>query len=395
MFIRDVERDSPAWDAGLRPGSRIIRINDRKDPDLVDLYFFRDEPSEIEVGFDGRVTKYFLKVLSGIEVEGNYRSCQNRCFFCFVAGLPDNLRPSLYFKDDDYRLSFLFGNYISMTNLTDYDFNRIGRLNLSPLYISIHTTDPELRKELFGNEKAGMIREQLKRLSALRINFHTQIVVIPGYNDGRYLKRTIEDLIGFRPYLKSIALVPAGRTRYNQKKIAETTPEYARTLIQRFYDPGGFIQISDEYFLISGHPFPEPGYYQDFPQIENGCGMVAKLFEDLKGRPPIRSSPNDLYLITSRPPRWFLSPLTDYLGIPRDRVIEVKNSLFGPTVWVSGLLAGADVIKATDGIEGRFLIPPDTVNGRLFIDDVDIKDHPRFIPSPAEVDKLTELVRTL
>ncbi|RKX69737.1 hypothetical protein DRP53_07240 [candidate division WOR-3 bacterium] len=399
MEIIEIEKNSPSYEAGIRIGDRIVRIDGRSNPDFLDIYLYREEPVEIEVLRNGSRRRFFLPHLSGIRVRGEYRSCQNRCFFCFVDGLPKGLRKSLYFKDDDYRLSFLFGNYISMTNLTPSDLDRIISLSLSPLYISVHTTDPYLRQKLFGNVRAGEIMDQLRILAENGIAFHTQIVVIPGYNDGDLLRRTIDDLIPFSPSLRSVAIVPAGRTRYNLDRIPATTPTYAQKLIGQFESEwrryGDLIQLADEYYLLAGLPVPPASAYGEFPQLENGCGMVAKLYQELSNLTGMASAPVDLYLITGSSPRDFLAPLLAKLNLPEDRVIRIENRLFGPTVWVSGLIPGTDLLNQIKGRSGRFLIPTDAVADGEFIDGVPVDSYPSFLLAPASIPDLIELVNQL
>jgi len=404
LKIVGIKKDCPLFEAGVRCGDEILKINGSSPSDLLDIFIHKDEPSELIIQSNGRKRKFLAENLRGIEVDTEYKRCQNQCFFCFVDGLPRGLRKSLYFKDDDYRLSFLFGNYITMTNLRDKDLKRIGNLHLSPLYISVHATDPEVRRNLLGNNRAGMILEQLEALTTSGISFHTQIVLIPGINDGNILFKSIDDLMRFIPYLESIAIVPAGRTRFNGSRIPEIDTQYAKNLLasldkiksslihRRGYD---IIQISDEFYLLAGRPLPPRRSYGHFPQIENGCGMVVKLLEEIGQATRARTSPDDLYLVTSHHPRPFLKPLIDHLTIPEERLITVDNDFFGRSVWVAGLLTAPDIEKATRSIAGRFIIPYDTAPLGLFIDGARITDHPQWIVAPPDISSLTRLVETL
>ncbi len=420
-WVREVVPDSAADLAGIQSGDLVKTINGRPVRDLVDYQFYASE-EELLLGVErnGRAIEVVvakdapdeeLGIRFGEEPAPFIRQCANKCVFCFIKGLPERHRPerglplgmrgSLYIKDDDYRYSFLFGNFITLTNLKEKDWQRLEEQRLSPLYVSVHTTDPELRRKMVDGPRAGDILDHLGRLADLRIACHTQLVLCPGINDGEELERSIRDLADLRPTVESISAVPVGLTKYNNLlKVGDlppmrpyTVPE-ARDVMARVArhqarfqaETGGpFVYLSDEWYYLTGHPFPPAHHYGDFAQIENGVGMTRHLLDAWRGarRELPRALPESrrLALVTGTMAAGVLegiaSDLRRVAGLDV-RVVVVENRFFGPTTTVAGLLCGQDVLAAvTDacadfGPDDLALLPRVLVDnaGTRFLDDM-------------------------
>ncbi|MDZ7376620.1 MAG: DUF512 domain-containing protein, partial [candidate division KSB1 bacterium] len=282
MKIIGFENNSLAAEAGLQVGDDLTKINDHQIGDELDFQFYAsDELLEIEVLRDGErfifeIEKDYDESLGIIFEETKFRCCGNHCIFCFVDQNPQGLRPSLYFKDEDFRLSFLYGNYVTLTNVSRSDLKRIVRQRLSPLYVSVHSTDLTIRKLLLGITKDDHLLEKIRYLVEHRIELHAQIVLCPGINDGQGLQRTIDDLARFYPQLKSVAIVPVGLTRHRQGlyQLASVTPAFAAALIdqvepisehfKQIWDDY-FVYLADEFYLLAAQPLPLAQRYEDFP----------------------------------------------------------------------------------------------------------------------------------
>lgn len=384
---------------GIRPGDRILSINGLDLRDEIDYRFLLTARSVRIRILSSSVGERELRLHKnwdeglGLELESfPIRSCNNRCLFCFVDQMPRGLRPSLYFKDEDYRLSFLHGNYVTLTNLLERDWERIGRQRLSPLFISVHATDMELRRFLLGNPKAPDVMAQLVRLARARIQMHLQVVICPGLNDGAYLKQTIEDLATLRPFACSLSLVPVGLTAHREGLYplrslslneAEQIEELAKRYRRRFQKMGGghFLHLSDELYLLAGRAFPGLKGYEGFPQLENGVGLCRQFLSEFQRRerklPASIPKERSFLLITgelaSTPLRPVVSRLNEIRNL-RIEMISLPNTLFGPTVTVAGLLSGKDIqdlLKRTD--EGWDVLIPDSVlreQEGAFLDDL-------------------------
>jgi putative radical SAM enzyme (TIGR03279 family) len=301
-----------------------------------------------------------------------------------VDQLPKGLRKSLYFKDEDYRLSFLHGNFITLTNLSDDDIKRIIKQRISPLYVSVHTTDENLRKTMLGNPKIPELLPLIEKLAKNRIELHTQIVLCPGINDGDNLKKTGFDLAGFYPYVRSLAVVPVGLTRFreNLPRIRSVTKPYSKEIIKQtkkwqkqFRDKfrENFVYLSDEFFLKAGIDIPEARYYDDFFQIENGVGLVRKFIDDFKTSsyllPDKLKRKTEITLVTGKLSAQFIRKITNdkikRIKNFKVKIVEVKNNFFGSMVTVSGLLSGQDIIQSLkkEKILGEIiLLSPNCVN---------------------------------
>jgi putative radical SAM enzyme (TIGR03279 family) len=329
----------------------------------------------------------------------SYRRCQNRCLFCFIDQLPPGMRSTLYFKDEDFRLSFVFGNYLTLTSLTREDQERIIAQRLSPLYISVHATNPALRQKMLRHPRAGKIGQQIRQLAEGGIEMHTQIVLCPGINDGLYLEQTIRDLSSFWPEVKSIAIVPVGLTRYRQHlfPLSPVTENYAREIIEwvapwqkefRSRLRETLVYLSDEFYLLTGHPFPSVKDYGEFPQYENGIGMVVRFreaFQKEKNYLPGRlTHPRKVTVVTGFLAYQILSPLIVQLNrISRLQInlVAVKNDFFGYQVSVAGLLTGQDIQRqlTSQGLGEEVLLPQiliseDELGRKVFLDDITVEE---------------------
>jgi len=294
-----VRAGSIAAELGLRPGDALLSINGHILRDVIDYRFYGAE-EELELVVERGGERIVYEVERGYDQDlgiefaeptfDGLRLCNNRCEFCFFKGMPPGMRRSLYIKDDDYRYSFLFGNYITLTNLTEDDWGRLAEQRLSPLYVSVHATDLALRRCILGNTAAPDVIEQLKWLGSLGIQVHAQIVLIPGLNDGQYVTRTVADLATHYPTVQSIAVVPLGLTKYHRCPLRLYAPEEAKAIIahisawQREYrDHQGLnlVYASDEWYLLAGLEVPPAEEYDGFPQLENGVGLTRAGLRDV------------------------------------------------------------------------------------------------------------------
>ncbi|MGB5932089.1 MAG: DUF512 domain-containing protein, partial [Anaerolineae bacterium] len=297
-------RGSPAEKVGLLPGDELLSVNGHRLRDVIDYRFYSaEEELQFVIRRGGEVFTRRLRRGYGEDLGLDFqevvfdglRRCGNRCSFCFVDQLPPGMRSSLYIKDDDYRYSFLWGNFITLSNWSEEDWERVGEQGLSPLYVSVHATDLGLRRKIFGNPRLPDIREQLHRLGHLGIQVHAQVVVVPGLND-LHLERTVSDLVGFFPTVGSIGVVPVGLTRYHRAGLRGVTPREAKALVKQVSLWSGefrvrygcsLVYLADEFYLLAGlHP-PPAEEYDDFPQLENGIGLVRRLLDEemKKGKP--------------------------------------------------------------------------------------------------------------
>ncbi|MDD3295329.1 MAG: DUF512 domain-containing protein, partial [Geobacteraceae bacterium] len=298
IVIEYLEPGSIGVEMDIEPGDRLLSINGHRIRDIIDYGFYSDDDElvlEIEKP-GGDIWEVEIERAEGESLGLRFAAprpsrCSNACLFCFVDQLPGGLRRSLYVKDEDYRLSFLYGNFVTLSSLSREALNRIRRQRLSPLYISVHATDSRLRGELLGHRERRPIMERLRELADAGITMHTQVVLCPGRNDGRHLEETVRDLAGLYPQVASLAVVPVGLTRYRDSlaELCPVTRKYAaefiahwqpvaRALASRLGAP--FLFLGDEFYLKAGSPFPAIEEYGDFPQLENGVGMVPLFLED-------------------------------------------------------------------------------------------------------------------
>ncbi|TLM97967.1 DUF512 domain-containing protein, partial [bacterium] len=368
--MENVEPGGIAEEVGIEPGDVITAVNSQPLQDLIDFrYLCADENIELEVA-KANGEKWAVEIEKDIDEElgltfagatfDRIRSCANKCVFCFVDQMPAGMRKTLYIKDDDYRLSFLQGNFVTLTNLKPADIERILQLKLSPMYVSVHTTNPELRRQMLGSRNAGKIMDQLTRLAVGGISFHTQIVLCPGFNDGAELERTISDLAGLGPAVLSIAVVPVGLTskRANLPVLRMLTTVEANRLIaqvrpyqERYRKQSGeaLVYLADEIYLLAGLELPPAEHYAGFPQLENGVGLTRLFYDSFSGEaaslPEKLAVQKKISLVTGRSGAMVLKPVAERLNRVHNLSIEVKpitNRFFGETVTVAGLLTGQD-----------------------------------------------------
>jgi putative radical SAM enzyme (TIGR03279 family) len=395
--INNVVENSLAYENGIVKGDIILSINGKPVRDVIDyMFYLKDDLLNFKIQHDNKAQLFKIKKKEtesiGIELKPfKTKSCRNKCIFCFVDQMPRGLRKSLYLKDDDYRMSFLYGNYITLTNLLPSDKQRIVEQKLSPLYISIHTTNNELRRKMLGNAKAPNILTELLQLSTYKIKMHLQIVLCNGINDGEELARTIKDLQKFYPYVASIAVVPVGLTKYRKSNIKPFEKPDALKVIDtvkragdRFKKRHGdsLIYLADEFYIKAEHPFPPIKDYGDLPQMENGVGLVPTfLHASRKIKLPKKIEPRKIAVFTGAS---FIPYLEDFSkklntieGLSLE-VFKVENRFFGPTVTVAGLLTGKDIVKAFAGkIKADHLLVPNIAlryGSDIFLDNTTLKD---------------------
>ncbi len=368
---------SIAAELGLLPGDALLAVNGKPVSDIIDLSFaLADEYVELLVARQSGEEELFAVEKDydqdlGLEfasaVFDRVRPCANKCVFCFVDQMPPGLRESLYIKDDDYRLSFLYGNFITLTNLAPRDLARIRRLHLSPLYVSVHATDGDIRAALLGNKRAKDIMGRLKDLTADGIELHTQVVLCPGLNDGPVLERTIADLYALAPGVLSLAIVPVGLTRHRGKcqPLRGFTPEEATGVIAavaawqrrcRAETGASFVYLADEFYLACGLPVPEYDHYDGFPQLENGVGIVRSFlaeWDETVVTGEGYAAPRHIDVVCGVSAATVLGPLLAGLSLPNltVNILPVVNAFFGPDVTVTGLLTGADIIAALQAVD--------------------------------------------
>ncbi len=405
--IYRVREGSLADEIGLRPGDRITAIGGRVLRDAVDFQFHAaDALIDVEVVRDGEAERIEVEKHPdedfGIEFQDaafdGIRTCNNACFFCFLKGNPKGLRRTLYVKDDDYRLSFFHGNFVTLTNLTDDDWARLEEQRLSPLNVSVHATEPELRRYLLGNRSAPDVCEQLRRLGSLGIEANTQVVLCPGVNDGAALDRTIGDLAALYPTVTSISIVPVGATMFAEERIergthaaevGEVTPDHAAAVMaqvapyqKRFRRDLGrsLVHLADEYYLLAGMEPPPAAHYDGFAQFENGIGMARSLIEDWKRARRRATRRNGVAGRLTLVSATLIAPVLRRIGDEFGEltgidvaVRTIENRYFGPRVNVSGLLTATDIGEQLGGGGlGDLVVMPryalDYTGGR-FLDD--------------------------
>ena len=393
--VESVRTGGPASHAAISPGDRVVRVNGRTPQDYIAYRYLAAEPYVALLVEDAAGRRRRVRIAKRIDedlgirftedVFDGIRTCRNRCPFCFVAQLPRGLRPSLYVRDDDYRLSFLHGNFITLNNLIAADSARIARLRLSPLYISVHATEPRIRAKLFGGATPDVLA-RMRRLAAHDVEFHTQIVLCPGINDRVHLERTIRDLAALHPGVRSIGIVPVGLTRHRRglPRIRPVGPDVAQELVasvrkwQREFAANlgtRLVFAADELYLLLGRPLPGRAHYEEFPQLANGIGC-ARLFLDAvrRIRPPKLQRRTTAALVTGEMAAPLVAKLAQKLRTGRNvnaKLYIVENRLLGRSVTTAGLLAGRDVARTLAQRDvGDLVIVPGTAvrDGEGFID---------------------------
>ena len=428
--ILKVYPGSLAEELELVPGDKLLEINGTRLRDIIDVSFaFADEEIEMLVEHeDGQQEVYeFDKDYDeelGVEFESavfdGIRHCANNCLFCFVDQVAPDMRESLNIKDDDYRMSFLYGNFITMTNMVDADFQRIKQYHLSPLFVSVQCTNPDLRQRLLRCRTAGNLAAQLDKLEAADVEYHTQIVLCRELNDGAELERSLRDLVARQPHALSVAIVPVGLTRFRQDRyplksfdkesaarVVEQVEAYQRQ--QREKDGRTFIYLADEFYLLAGRELPPAEYYDGFPQLDNGIGLARNFMEEfaaavaeaddskaaLAAHKQQDNRDNQAKLRLAVVSGTSISPLLAELaesvsgaGV-QVTMVPVPNHHFGTTVNVSGLLTAKDMLAALADVAGSVdgvLVPESALRtgDNVFLDDVSLSDFRAQLPCRAE-----------
>jgi putative radical SAM enzyme (TIGR03279 family) len=410
-LISRVIPDSIAAEIGFTPGDRLVKINGKQPRDLIDYQFLcADEVLDLEV-LDARGKTHQVEIEKdydedlGLEFEtalfDGLIQCNNKCPFCFIDQQPPGKRESLYFKDDDYRLSFLYGSYLTLTNLTTKEWDRIADMRLSPLYVSVHATEPEIRSQLLKNNRAGQILDRLRWFQSHRLEIHAQVVLCPGINDGKHLDRTLRDLASFHcgdiPTVASVAVVPVGLTRFrpNLTELSPVTPAIAEVIIDRvealqqeFQQQFGstFAWLADEWYLIAGRELPPSEYYEDYPQLGNGVGSIRRFLDEFT------EEIEDWEITQIEPPQkctWVVGnavehafqPLVNRLNqLPGLTVnlVALASQYWGQQMTVTGLLTGQDLLNELPGkdLGDRILLPSVMLkhDELKFLDDVTLDE---------------------
>jgi putative radical SAM enzyme (TIGR03279 family) len=417
--IAEIEAGSIADELNLEIGSRVVRINGERVRDGIDLTFLlSDTDLEIEtVSPTGEAVVYEIERDPGapigiVPVPDTIRECANKCVFCFIDGNPEGARRTLWLRDDDFRLSFSYGSYVTLTNLGPKGLRRLVDQRISPLYVSVHATEPAVRVRLLVNERAGLIMDQLRELIDGGLEVHTQVVLCPEWNDGAHLDRTIDDLWALGASVLSLSVVPVGLTRYNIDRpvrpltaseagsaIDQVDAARARSLGERDV---GWCYAADEMYLIAGRELPATAYYDDGALYENGVGAVRRFVdgfdEGLSTVPGFEG--RRLRLVTGASMAPFLRERASRLaGVARAEVdvVEVVNEYFGPSVTIAGLLGGRDILSALGEPRAGdvVVLPAEALNAdEVFIDDLPLAELRERL-SPAEVRTGYEVTQAL
>lgn len=418
-IIRRVRQGSIAAELGLEPGDALLSVNGNEIEDIFDYQYYTEdedivllirkadgEPWELEIEKD-EDEDLGLEFESGLMDE--YRSCRNKCLFCFIDQMPPGMRRTLYFKDDDSRLSFLQGNYVTLTNMSEQDIRRIIRYRLEPINISFHTTDPELRCRMLNNRFAGEALKKVDMLCQGGIEMNGQIVLCKGINDGEKLEASIRDLTGYLPLLKSVSVVPVGLTRFRDGlcDLAPFTKEDARevlSVIHRWQDEifsrcgTHFIHAGDEWYLLAGEELPDADRYDGYLQLENGVGMLRLLmdefaagFEKLSGDSRKRRVSIATGMLAAPCIRAMAEKIREKYPNVRPQVFPIRNDFFGERITVSGLVTGQDLIAQLSGqdLGEELLIPCNMLKADedIFLDDVSAKELSDALQVPAVIVK--------
>ncbi len=424
-IVKSVGEGSIAQEMGICPGDSILAINDTEIEDIFD-YQFLVQDTYIEVLVEKPDGEQWLLEIDkeadedlGITFESGlmdeYRRCCNKCIFCFIDQMPKGMRETLYFKDDDSRLSFLQGNYVTLTNMSDHDIERICRYRLSPINISFHTMNPELRCRMLNNRFAGEALKKVDALKAVGIRMNGQIVLCKGINDGKELEFSIQELMKYIPNLQSVSVVPVGLTRYREGlfPLEPFEPEDARAvleLIHRYqkicYEKYGihFIHAGDEWYLLAGEEMPEEERYDGYLQLENGVGMVRLLLNEFReetdrlkkeGKLPDRNLKKEISMATGKLAYPFLSEMSqELMGLCPGLMIhiyEIRNDFFGERITVAGLLTGQDLITQLKGrrLGSRLLLTENMLRDGedVFLDDIRVPELEKTLQVPISIVK--------
>ena len=405
VIIESLEKNSPADRLGLQAGDSLLSIDGNELNDMLDYEFYTARSSfQLQAVFGGS-TRTVQVTKQEYEPFGcNFKTylidkqhcCCNGCIFCFVDQMPPGMRKELYFKDDDERLSFLYGTYITLTNLSQKEVDRIARMRISPINISVHTVDPEMRVKMMKNRRAGEVLSYIDQFAAAGIEMNFQIVLCPGWNDGERLQQSLEKLSGYYPQARSVAVVPIGVTRYREKlpQLQTFDKEGAAKVIDQIEAVGSeclrrygerIVYPSDELFLLAERPIPPDEYYGDYSQLENGVGMMRLLMEQFSQA--LKASrrrwlPRRVDLVTGEAAYPLMCQLSQQCmrknPAVRIRVHMVKNDFFGGNIVVTGLVTGGDLIRQLKGklLSHELILPRVMLRAErdLFLDDVSVDD---------------------
>ncbi len=415
--IFDVLPGSIAWECGLQPGDKILSINDHDIQDIFDYQFYIEE-EYLEILIRAKDGEEFILEIEKDEEEDlgitfeeslmdEYHSCCNKCVFCFIDQMPPGMRDTLYFKDDDSRLSFLQGNYITLTNMKMEDIDRIIRYHLAPINVSVHATNPQLRCQMLNNRFAGDVLEKIKRFADADIEMNSQIVLCRDLNDGEELDRTIEDLAKFYPAMGSVSVVPVGVTKYREglSKLKTFDKESARTVIaqirgwqEKLKETIGntFVHASDEWFIMAEEGIPEADYYEGFGQLENGVGMIRLLIDEVEEALARRDGDERRREVSIATAKLAYPTIVELAKKIEEKFPKIKihvycirNDFFGETITVSGLLTGQDIIAQLKGKElGETLYLPGNVlkaDEDIFLDDISLEEMCATLQIPVNI----------
>lgn len=422
-IVDSVAPGSIAGELDIEAGDALVEINGNKIEDIFDYqYYTQDEYIEVLIRKPSgeewilEIDKEYDEDL-GITFENglmdDYRSCRNKCIFCFIDQMPKGMRDTLYFKDDDSRLSFLQGNYVTLTNMSDADVDRIIRYRLSPINVSFQTTNPALRCKMLNNRFAGQALEKAWKLARAGITMNGQIVLCKGVNDGAELERSISDLSAYLPNLESVSVVPVGLSKYRDGlfPLEPFTPQDARQVLaaihkwqDKLYDAHGvhFVHASDEWYILAGEELPEEERYDGYLQLENGVGMLRLLidefqaaFDALRQAGDVDAAPKELSIATGKLACGFISDMAGQItaAFPQIKihVYAVRNDFFGEIITVSGLLTGQDLLAQLKGkaLGDRLLLPQNVLKSgeTVFLDDMTLAELEKALQVPIDIVK--------
>ena len=414
-LISAVRKNSLAEAAGIVAGDKLVAVDGVQVKDIIELSFYTSD-YEVELELENaqgqrrqvHIDKYPDEDL-GLEFEAavfdKVSTCYNDCIFCFVDQMIPGMRKGLYVRDDDYRLSFLYGNFITLTNLKEEDFQRIIQTHMTPLYVSVHATDPKVRCEMMHNRFAGELMDKLERLFAAGIEVHTQIVCCPGYNDGEILAKSFHDLYARHPHLLTMAVVPVGITKHREglHPLRTFTKEEAAALIDqvtpwqrqcREETGKTFIYLGDEFYLLAGRDVPAAEWYDGFPQLENGIGLTRSFVDEWQATLPSLSSyqaASPAVIPVGESAFTVLQPLIDALNkqfSTAHSFVPVPNQFFGGKVNVTGLLTASDILRTCKESGKRLILPAVVLNNdKLFLDDTALEQFRKEYPGKVDIAK--------
>ena len=414
-LISAVRKNSLAEAAGIVAGDKLVAVDGVQVKDIIELSFYTSD-YEVELELENaqgqrrqvHIDKYPDEDL-GLEFEAavfdKVSTCYNNCIFCFVDQMIPGMRKGLYVRDDDYRLSFLYGNFITLTNLKEEDFQRIIQTHMTPLYVSVHATDPKVRCEMMHNRFAGELMDKLERLFAAGIEVHTQIVCCPGYNDGEILAKSFHDLYARHPHVLTMAVVPVGITKHREglHPLRTFTKEEAAALIDqvtpwqrqcREETGKTFIYLGDEFYLLAGRDVPTAEWYDGFPQLENGIGLTRSFVDEWQATLPSLSSyqaASPAVIPVGESAFTVLQPFLDALNKQFNTAhsfVPVPNQFFGGKVNVTGLLTASDILRTCKESGKRLILPAVVLNNdKLFLDDTALEQFRKEYPGKVDIAK--------